>query len=90
LVEFGLVGGIDMEQLAETAVQGIGVQAASGGEFGGGVEDTGHDHGDDESAVVAGMGVEKGVELEVTQEAEDGGGVTVGQGAGNDEGLGPG
>jgi hypothetical protein len=53
LVEFGLVGGIDREQLAETAVKGIGVKAPSGGEFGGGVEDTGHDHGDDEIAVAA-------------------------------------
>ena len=90
LVEFGLIGGIHMEQLAETAVEGVGVKAASGSEFGCGVDDAGHDHSNDEIAVVAGKGVENGVELEVTEAVEDGHGVTVRKRAGNDKGLGQG
>jgi len=65
LVEFSLVGGIDLEQLAETAVESVGVKTASGGEFGGRVEDAGEDHGEDEIALAAGTRIEDGIQLEV-------------------------
>jgi len=90
LIEFGLIGRVYLEQLAETAVERVGVKSASGGEFGGRVEDAGDDHGEDEIALTAGNRVEDGIELEVAQTAEDGGGVTVGQGAGDEEGIGQG
>ncbi len=63
LVEFGLIGGIDLEQLAETAAESVGVKSASGGEFGSRVEDAGDDHGEDEIAVAAGTRVEDGIEM---------------------------
>lgn len=89
LVEFVLVGGIEMEQLAETAEESVGVKSASGGKFGSWIEDAGDDHGEDEIAVAGGKRVEDGIELEVAQTAEDGGSVTMRQGAGDEEGIGP-
>jgi hypothetical protein len=79
-----------MQQLAETAVQSIGMKSASGGEFGCGVENAGDDHGQDEVAGAAGKRIEDGVELEVAQTAEDGGGMAVRKGAGDEEGIGQG
>src|SRR5258708_4039137 len=61
LVELGFIGGIDLEQLAETGVESAGVKAASGGEFGSRVEDSSDDHGQDEIAVATGNRVEDGI-----------------------------
>jgi len=79
-----------MEQFAETAVESIGVKAASGGELRGGVEDAGGDHGDDEIAMAAGNRIEDGIELEIAQAPEDGRGVAVRKGAGDEERIGQG
>jgi hypothetical protein len=87
LVEIGFIGGIDLEQLAETGVESAGVKAASGGEFGSRVEDSSDDHGQDDIAVAAGNRVEDGIELQVAQAAENSGGVTVRKRAGDEEGI---
>ena len=65
------------------------MKAAGGGEFGGGIEDTGADHGDDEIALAAGTGIENGGELELAQGTEDGGYMAVRTGTFDDEGVGP-
>src|SRR5580658_7883206 len=62
-VKLGFVNGVQCEQLAETAVKSIGVKAAGGGEFGGGIEDAGDDHRDDEIALTAGLRIDNGIEL---------------------------
>ncbi len=69
-------------------MESVGVKAASGGEFGSRIEDTGDDHGEHEIAGPAGLRVEDGIEVEVAQAAEDGGGVTVGKRTGDVESIG--
>ncbi len=89
LIEFILIGRIHLEDLAQSAVQGFRVESASGGEFGGGVEKAGHDHGQDEIPLAARALVNQGVELELAQRAENGGNMAVGAGASDFESIGP-
>jgi len=63
------------------------MEAASGGEFGGGIEDAGGDHGNGEIALTAGTGIENSGELKFAQGAEDGGHVTVRAGTFDEEGV---
>ena len=77
-VKLGFVNEIQCEQLAEAAVKSIGVKATGGGEFRGGIEDAGDDHGDNEIAPPAGLGIENGLELKLPQGAENGGNMTMG------------
>jgi hypothetical protein len=58
-------------------VKSIGVKATGGGEFGGGIENAGDDHGDDEIALTAGLSIENGIEVQFAQGAENGAHVTV-------------
>ena len=61
------------------------MKAASGGEFGGRLDDARHDHGDDEVALPAGGRIEDGIQLQVVQATEDCGGMAVRPGAGDAE-----
>jgi len=70
------------------------MEAASGCEFGGGLKDTGDDHGGHQIALGARGAGKDGFETEATQSAERGGDMTVGGGAlnlesvrGGDEGI---
>jgi hypothetical protein len=76
-----------VEDLTETVVEGIAVKPASGSEFGGGLDDAGNDHGDDEIALAAGSRIEDGIQMQVSQAAEDCGDMAVRQGSGDEEGV---
>ena len=77
-----------MEHLTETVVEGIAVKAASGSQFGGRIDDTGDDHGDDEIALAGGSGAEDGIELQIAQATEDSGDMAVRKGSGDKERIG--
>jgi hypothetical protein len=87
LVEIILRNGIEVEQFAQGASEGIGVKGARGGEFGSWLENTGDDHGDDGIALPAGMLVDELVELQTVQGAKDSGDVAVRARADDVEGL---
>src|SRR5450432_2180356 len=72
LVEFSFVSGIEMEKIAEAAVECVGVESTSGGKFGGWIEDASGDHGDDEISRAARKRIENGIQLEIAQAAEHG------------------
>jgi hypothetical protein len=76
-----------MEEFPEGVAQSIGVKSARGGEFGGGFQNAGHDHGDDQIEFAAGMLVDESVEPHLVQDAEDRGHVAVRAGADDVEGL---
>ena len=80
-VELVFIDGSELEGLAEGGECGFGVEGACGGEFGGGVEDAVRDHGGDEVAVSGGFSFEEGVEAEFVEGSQDGGDVSVGEGA---------
>jgi hypothetical protein len=86
-IEFGFVGGIERERFAEAAVKSVGMEAASGGEFGGGIEDACGDHGNGEIALTAGTRIKNRGDLKFAQGAEDGGHVTVRAGTLDEEGV---
>ena len=88
LVEFGLIGGIQMERLAQTAAESVGVKTASRSQLGGGLDNAGDNHGDAQIALTAGNRIEDGVEVQVAQATERGRNVAVRQGAGDVEGIG--
>src|SRR5215469_17570934 len=66
------------------------MQPASGSQFGGWLDDAGHNHGDDEVALTAGSRVEDGIQMQVAQATEDGGDVAVGKRARDVKGMGQG
>ena len=76
-----------MEDLTETVVEGIAVKPASGREFGGGLDDAGNDHGDEEIALAAGSRIEDGIQMQIAQATEDGCDMAVRQGSGDEEGV---
>jgi len=88
LVKLDFIGGVQVEDLTETVVEGIAVKAASGSELGSGLDDAGNDHGDDEIALSAWSGVEDVIQVKVTQTTQDGGNMAMRQGAGDVEGVG--
>jgi hypothetical protein len=88
LVKLDFIGGVQVEDLTETVVEGIAVKAASGSEFGSGPDDAGHDHGDDQIALSAWSGVEDVLQVKVTQTTQDGGNMAMRQGARDVEGVG--
>jgi hypothetical protein len=59
-----------------------------GGEFGGGRENAGHDHGHDQVTLRARRTGENGLQAESAQSAENGGDMAVGSGALNAESVG--
>src|ERR1035438_997580 len=64
------------------------MEAASGGEFGGGIKDAGGDHGQHKIALPTGPGIENRGELKFAQGAENGGHVTMRAGTVDLEGVG--
>ena len=60
-----------MEHFTETVVEGVAMKAARRSQFGGRVDDAGHDHGDDQIALSAGRGVEDGIQVQVAQATEN-------------------
>ena len=76
-----------MEQFAERAGESIGVQGTRGGEFGGGFQNTRHDHGQDQIELATGVFIDEPVELQFAQGAQDGGNVAVRAGADDIERL---
>jgi hypothetical protein len=76
-----------VEDLTETVVEGIGVKATSGSQFGRGIDDAGNNHGDDEVAMAAGSRIEDGIEVQVAQATEDRSDMAVRQGASDAEGV---
>jgi hypothetical protein len=87
LVEFVLGDGVEMEQLAQRAAEGIGMKSAGGGEFGCGLQHASCDHGHDEIAIAVGVLIEEAVEMQLAQSAEDSGDVAVRAGTDDVEGL---
>ena len=77
-----------MEQITKTAAEGVGMQTASGSEFGSRFKNASDDHGDDKIAMAAGRGVEDRIQVEIAQGTENGGDVAVREGTGNEEGVG--
>jgi hypothetical protein len=84
----GFVSGVQVKEFAEATVESIGVKAASGSEFGGGIKNASDDHGEHQIALRTGQGVEDSVELEITEGTEHGGDMTMGAGASDEEGVG--
>jgi hypothetical protein len=76
-----------MEEFTESAAESIGVKSARGGEFGGGFQNAGHDHGHDQIEFAAGMLVDESVELQLVEGAEDRGHVAMRTGADDVESL---
>jgi hypothetical protein len=76
-----------MKEFTESAAQSIGVKSARGGEFGGGFQNAGHDHGHDQIEFAAGMFVDESVELQLAEGAEDRGHVAMRTGADDVESL---
>ena len=72
----------------EGLAEGVGVEAAGGGQLGAGLEDAGGDQGDGEVAEARGLGIEEGLQAEQAQGAEDGGDMAVREGPLDAEGLG--
>src|SRR5450432_2817136 len=85
VVEFAFLSGIEMEKIAEAAVECVGVESTSGSKFGGRIEDAGRDHSDDEIAWAAGSRIENGIQLEIAQAAEHGSDMAMRERAGDDE-----
>ena len=85
-VQLVLVDGLQGQHLAEGGDGALGVQAASGGELGAGVDDASDDHGDDQGAHAAGGARDEGMQAELLEGAEDGGDMAVGEAAPAGEG----
>jgi hypothetical protein len=76
-----------VEHFTETVVEGVAMKAARRSQFGGRVDDAGHDHGDDEIALSAGRGVEDGIQVQVAQATENCGDMAMRKGSGDEEGI---
>ena len=76
-----------MEEFTQCAAESIGMKGTRGGEFGGGLQNAGHDHGQDQIALAGGMPIDEPVEMQFAQSAEDGGDMAMRAGADNVEGL---
>jgi hypothetical protein len=91
VIELGFLdGGIQTEPGSQRRGGGVGMKAAGGSEFGGGFEDAGDDHGDDQVALGATGTREDGLQKEAAEGAESGGDVAVRSGALNVESVGGG
>ena len=62
-------------------------ESAGGGKLGAGIEDAGHDHGDDQVALAGATAGDEGFEAALAQAGEDGGDMAVGQGADDVKGV---
>src|SRR5229473_6269193 len=77
LVQIVLVGAGEIEELSQAAGGGVEAEAASGGEFGGGLDDAGDDHGADEIPLAGRCGGDDPVQSEGSKRAEDSADVAV-------------
>ena len=85
--DFVAVDLAEAEKGSEAGVGGLGGEAACGGEFGIGSVDAGGDGGEGEVSPAAGVAVQDALQPEFLAGAEDGGDVTVGEGAANGDGA---
>jgi hypothetical protein len=76
-----------MQQLAQSAAEGIRVKRAGGGKFGGRLQNASGNHGHYEIAIVVVMPIEEAIEMQFVQGAEDGSDVAVRARADDVEGL---
>src|SRR5437016_962901 len=74
-----------MEEFSQTAGGGIEAESAGGGEFGGGLKDTGDDHGANQIALPGSSRREDAIQAERAKSAQDGGDMAVGQRASDQE-----
>jgi hypothetical protein len=89
VIELGLIDGlVQTEQGGQRGGGGVGIESARGGQFGGGFQDAGDNHGDDQIALGARGAGEEGFQAEAAQGAERGGHMAVGSGALDLEGVG--
>ena len=81
LVQLVLIDATEVQQLAKGGDCGLWGEGAGGGKFGAGVDDAGDDHGDDQGAQTAGGAGDESRQVEVLEEAEDGGDVAMSEAA---------
>ena len=86
-VELVLAGVLDAEFLAQRVGQGLAGQGAGGGQLGAGIQDAGEDHGGGQGPVARGAAVQELLEAEAAGGSQHGGGVAVGPGAEDGEGV---
>jgi hypothetical protein len=88
LIEFRFIGRVEVKQFAETTVEGVGMETASGGEFGSRFNDPGNNHGYGEIALaIVRAGSEDGIELKILKRAEHSGDMAMRKRAGDTEGI---
>ena len=87
LVEVVLVYVFETEFGAERMAGGVRVQGCAGGEFAFGIKDTISDKGDGEASLIGVIGCDDAIELQVTEAAEYGGDVSMGDTFGKAEGV---
>ena len=87
LVEVVLVNIFESEFGAERMAGGVRVQGGTSGEFALGIKDTGSDKGDGEASLFRVFGCDDAMELQVTEAAEYGGDVSMGDTFGQAEGV---
>ena len=87
LVEVVLVNVFETEFGTERMASGIRVQGGTSGEFAFGIKDTGSDKGDGEAWLFGVFGCDDAMELQVTEAAEYGGDVSMGDTFGEAEGV---
>ena len=87
LVKVVLVYVFETEFGAERMAGGVRMQGCAGGEFAFGIKDTGRDKGDGEASLFGVFGCDDAVELQVTEAAEYGGNVYIGDTLGEAEGV---
>ena len=87
LVEVVLVNVFESEFGAERMAGGVRVQGGTSGEFAFGIKDTGSDKGDGEASLFRVFGCDDAMELQVTEAAEYGGDVSMGDTFGEAEGV---
>src|SRR5713226_5619606 len=91
VIELGFLdGGIQTEHGRQRGGGGIGMKAAGSSEFGGGFEDAGDDHGDDQIAFGATGAREDGFQKEAAEGAKSGSHVAVRSRTENVESIGEG
>ena len=87
VVEVVLVYVLETEFGVVRMAGGVRVQGCAGGEFAFGIKDTGSDKGDGEASLFGVFGCDDAMELQVTEAAEYGGGVSMGDTFGQAEGV---
>src|SRR5271157_5951675 len=87
VIELGLIGGlVQTEQGGQRGGGGIGMESTRRGQLGGGFQNAGDEHGDDQIALGARGAREERLKAQAAQGTEGGGHMAVGGGALNLEG----